>query len=68
MSSGRDSGPRQERAMRRTVTTTDVSLRHLGEPIVSVVVTGYRGIMADDLRALGFLPHRNPARIEASPP
>lgn len=54
--------------MRRTVTTTDVSLRHLGEPIVSVVVTGYRGIMADDLRALGFLPHRNPARIEASPP
>jgi Acetoacetate decarboxylase (ADC) len=34
-------------------------LRHLGRPIVAAVVTGYRGMMADDLRAVGFLPHRN---------
>jgi Acetoacetate decarboxylase (ADC) len=34
-------------------------LRHLGRPIVAAVVTGYRGVMADDLRAVGFLPHRN---------
>jgi Acetoacetate decarboxylase (ADC) len=43
-------------------------LRHLGRPILTAVVTGYRGVMADDLRALGFLPHRNPSRIEVEPP
>ena len=42
-------------------------LSHLGRPIVAAVVTGYRGVMADDLRALGFLPHRTPSRIDAEP-
>lgn len=39
-------------------------LRHLGRPILGVVVTGYRGVMVDDLRAIGFLPHRNPATTD----
>jgi hypothetical protein len=43
-------------------------LRHFGRPIVAAVVTGYRGVMADDLRALGFLPHRNSTRTEVGPP
>jgi hypothetical protein len=42
-------------------------LRHFGRPIVAAVVTGYRGVMADDLRAIGFLPHRSPARTEVGP-
>jgi hypothetical protein len=42
-------------------------LRHFGRPIVAVVVTGYRGVMADDRRAIGFLPHRNPTRTEVEP-
>jgi hypothetical protein len=40
-------------------------LSHLGRPMVAAVVTGYRGVMADDLRALGFLPHRNASSIGA---
>ena len=42
-------------------------LSHLGRPMVAAVVTGYRGVMADDLRALGFLPHRTPSRLDAEP-
>ncbi len=42
-------------------------LSHLGRPIVAAVVTGYRGVMADDLRALGFLPHRTPSGIDGEP-
>jgi hypothetical protein len=37
-------------------------LRHLGRPILAAVVTGYRGEMVDDLRALGFLPGRRVER------
>src|SRR4051812_44473974 len=43
-------------------------LRHLGRPIGTVVVTDYRGVMADDLRALGFLPHREAERSGESTP
>jgi Acetoacetate decarboxylase (ADC) len=43
-------------------------LGRFGGPLLTAVVTGYRGVMADDLRALGFLPHRNPSRIEVEPP
>ena len=39
-------------------------LRHLGRPIVTTVVTDYRGVMADELRVLGFLPHRRADRTE----
>lgn len=35
-------------------------LRRLGRPILTAVVTDYRGVMVDRLRAVGFLPHRNP--------
>jgi hypothetical protein len=39
-----------------------------GRPIVAAVVTDYRGVKADALRALGFLPHRNLARTVVGPP
>ena len=42
-------------------------LGRFSRPIVSAVVTEYRGVMADDVRALGFLPHRHPARIAVEP-
>ena len=31
-----------------------------GRPILTGVATGYRGVMGDAVRALGFLPRRNP--------
>ena len=31
-----------------------------GRPILTGVATGYRGVMGDAVRALGFLPHRDP--------
>jgi acetoacetate decarboxylase len=34
-------------------------LRQCGRPILTAVATDYRGVMADDLRALGFLPHHS---------
>jgi hypothetical protein len=43
-------------------------LRHLGKPIVAAVVTGYRGVMADDVRVLGFLPHRHTTSNEGRQP
>src|SRR4051794_20337642 len=39
-------------------------LNHLGRPILATVATRVRGVMGDDVRVLGFLPHRNPVRIE----
>ena len=45
-------------------------LRHLGRPIGAVVVTDYRGVMVDDLRAIGFLPHLKQAfdtKLKSSP-
>lgn len=42
-------------------------LRHCGKPILAAVVTGYRGEMVDDLRALGFLPGRRVERQWQSP-
>jgi hypothetical protein len=42
-------------------------LGRFSRPIVSAVVTDYRGVMADDVRALGFLPHRHPGRIAVEP-
>jgi Acetoacetate decarboxylase (ADC) len=39
-------------------------LRHFSHPLLTVVATKVQGAMANDVRVLGFLPHRNPVRIE----
>jgi hypothetical protein len=43
-------------------------LKQCGRPVLTTVATRVKGVMADDVRVLGFLPHRNPYRIGVEQP